>query len=259
MTKKFSNPRLVVLAYSRQLDGETGLIDKGILISAISRAPDTKPIRNALGLIVGKSPDPEIRDAANNKLADFAEFDKKMEDLLPVILERMRPLLEAPQLPLSFSIFDDGALQFAKSDEGSLKLRSAIEELDAISPSDSKKLYLLLDRIVLNFTDDLPKPLLDAADRKLAEFDSKEVMRVAFPLVADFLVLLNRGILDDSVSDETRNAPRVIARCASLFRAIYASNNRLKDAIETIRDDYPDPKIRKAFEKLFPKTEILPD
>lgn len=259
MTKKFSNPRLVVLAYSRQLNGETGLIDKGILISAISRVPDTKNIRDALDLIVRKTPDSEIRDIAQKKLDDFATHDQKMDQLYRSVLARMSPLLEAPQqLPLSFSIFDDGALSFANFDEGSPKLRSAIEEIDAINPNDSKKLHLLLSLIVLNYTDDLPKLLLDAADRKVAEADSKEVMRIVAPLLAEFLALLTRGIYDDSVSEETCNAPRVIERCSSLFRSYYSSSV-LRAAIENIRDDHPDSKIRGAFEKLFPKNPELLD
>lgn len=256
MTRKSSNPRLVVLAYSRQLDGEIGLIDKGILISAISRVPDTKNIRAALELIQSRSPDSDIQNAAKNKLDEFSSEDKYLKTASAAIFERLRPLLEAPrQLPLSSSIFD-GTLRF---DEESPKLRFAIDEVDAIDPQDSKKLPLLIDRIVLNFTDDIPKSLLDAANRKVAQANSIEVMRICTPLVIEFLTLLHRGIHDDSFPEEFRNASRVIARCASLFRALYVSSDLLEEAFENIRDNHPDSKIREAFEKLFPKTEILPD
>lgn len=207
-----------------------------------------------------KTSDQDIRNASKKKLDEFATFDQEINRLYHSVLERMGPLLEAPrQLPLSFSIFDHGALSFANSDEGSPKLRSAIEEIDAINPNDSKKLYRLLSLIVFNCTDDLPKLLLDAANRKVAEFDSKEVMRIVAPLLAEFFDLLSRGIFDDSCCEETRNAPRVIERCSSLFRSYYSSSSVLRDSIENIRDNHPDSKIRDAFEKLFPKSPGLLD
>jgi hypothetical protein len=105
----------------------------------------------------------------------------------------------------------------------------------------------------------LPDSLIDAADRKIAQCDPVLVMRTANPIVTEFLDVLHRTVSDDLFSEELSGAPRVIERCSVLFVSLYNSSDRLRAAIENIRDNHPDSKIRESFEKLFPKTETLPD
>lgn len=258
MVRSFHSPVSIVRAYSRQLNGEIGITDKSILISAIAKVSDSPSILDALKVIVEKTSDQQIKAAAQKKLDEFDEANARRLRAADEILTRLRPLLEGPlSVASSQSVFDDDLFPF-ETYEGT-KLTKIIEEINAVDPKDSKKIHFLLDRIVLNFTEDLPDSLIDAANRKIAQCDPVLVMRTANPIVTEFLDVLHRTVSDDLFSEELSGAPRVIERCSVLFVSLYNSSDRLRAAIENIRDNHPDSKIRESFEKLFPKTETLPD
>lgn len=247
MTKLFHSHRNIVLAYSRQLQGEAEVIPISDVIKSISKVADAPDVTEALKIISQRSPIREIQESAKNKLAEFENASSDLDDVAKRILAKLMPLIEGPIPGSSSSIFDisgfPSGLGFSEPSE---RLSKVIEEIDATDPTDKRKIKFILESIIFNVTDDLHPSLIAAADAKMRDVPKSILGPLVKDNLADLFYILKKSVEDTSCSDEIRNAPRVIKRFSALIRYSHDSSEIVASLVDFIAKNHPNQEVKDA-------------